>query len=43
MDTVEAGETPLSQPINIPELDPSAVRAECPVDPTLRGTVPHCS
>ena len=40
MDTAEAGETPLSQPINIPELDPSAVRAECPVDPTLRGPYP---
>ena len=40
MDTAEAGETPLSQPINIPELDPSAVRAGCPVDPTLRGPYP---
>ena len=30
MDTAEAGETPLSQPINIPELDPSAVRARMP-------------
>ena len=40
MDTAEAGETPLSQPMNIPELDPSAVRAECQVDPTLRGPYP---
>ena len=35
MDTAEADETPLSQPINIPELDPNAVQAGCPVDPAL--------
>ena len=40
MDTAEADKTPLSQPINPLELDPKAVQAECPVDPTLRGPYP---
>ena len=40
MDTAEASETPISQPISPPELDPNAVQAQCPVDPTLRGPYP---
>ena len=40
MDTAEAGETPISQPVSPPELDPNAVRAQCSVDPTLRGPYP---
>ena len=40
MDTAEAGETPISQPISPLELDPKAVQAQCPEDPTLRGPYP---
>ena len=42
MDTTEASEPVLSQPLpkEEPELNPDAVQAQCPVDPTVRGPYP---
>ena len=40
MDTTEASKTPISQPISPPELDPDAVQAQCPENPTLQGPYP---
>ena len=42
MDTTEASETAISQPLpeEEVELDSNAVQAQCPVDPTVRGPYP---